>query len=381
MHLMERKIILFRLRSMEMGGVQKVLTEILKRLDKDKYDIHLLLNLLQGELLYEIPQEVKIHYLVKGKESFSKNKFMNFIQLIIRRLILLLYSNFPFLLKYKLGFIPDSEIAFMTSSLFELTNSPFKNSRKINWFHSDIRFFPKKMIGKIIKAMKKCDITIFVSKNTQKNLENYIGEPLSNGICIYNIFDQKLIKKKSEQEIHAGKFQTDKKTFISVGRLDYAKGYDILLDAHVELIKEGFKHTIIIVGGGFYFSMLKNKIAFENVAESFILVGQKENPYPYIRSADYYIQSSRYEAYPLAIGEALILNKPIISTDVGGIREMITHEETAYIIQPSKEELKEAIKIFLSDSSLIEKIKKNQKSIDFERQNRYSLQQLETLLN
>lgn len=378
---MKRKIILFRLRSMEMGGVQKVLIDILQRLDKDQYDLHLLLNLYQGELLHDIPSTVKIHYLAKGKEYFSANRVLNFIQLVFRRIILMFYFTFPIILMRKLSFVPDIEIAFMSANLPELIKSPFKKSKKINWFHSDIRFFPKKIAHRLIMLMNKSDITIFVSQTTQKNVEAYSKYSVSNGICIYNLFDYKSILLKAEQPIDNKIFKKSGKTFVSVGRLDYAKGYDLLLQAHAELIREGFMHTIIIIGSGYFYQKLKETIAYENIKSTFILAGQKENPYPYIKSADFYIQPSRYEAYPLSIGEALILNKPIICTDCGGVKEMISHKETGYIINFSKEEMKEAIKTFLSDSSLIRQIENNQQYLDFEIHNTQSLKKIENIFS
>lgn len=378
---MKRKIILFRLRSMEMGGVQKVLIDILKRLDKDKYDVHLLLNLFQGELLPEIPSEIKMHYLATGKEKLSGNKVIQFQQLLLRRIILSLYSLFPSLLKHKLHFTPDIEIAFMSANLPDLINSPFKKSKKINWFHSDIRFFPKKKAHQLIQLMKKSDTTVFVSKITQKNLEIFAGSPLPNAQYIYNLFDYKNILSMAEEPINNDLFKTEEKVFVSVGRLDYAKGYDVLLNAHTELLREGYQHRIIIIGDGYYYPLLRKKIARENMEKTFILAGQKENPYPYMAAADYYIQSSRYEAYPLAIGEALILNKPIISTDAGGIKEMITHEKTGYIVNFCKDELKQAITTFLSNPGLIENIKNNQRHIDVEKHNQRYYQKIEKLLS
>lgn len=377
---MKRKIILFRLRSMEMGGVQKALINILKCLNKDKYDIHLLLNLYQGELLNNIPPEIKTHYLVKGKEGFSKNKIMKVCQLVLRRTILGFYYLFPSLMKYKLNIVPDVEIAFMSANLSELIGSPFKRSKKINWFHSDIRFFPKKAAQKAIRLMEECDVTVFVSHTTQKNVETYAGHPIPNGLCIYNLFDYQLIRSKAAEVINNETFKKEGKVFVSVGRMDYAKGYDLLLDAHIELIKEGVEHTIIIVGDGYGRRELKEKIISTKVEETFILAGQKENPYPYIKAADYYIQSSRYEAYPLAIGEATILGKPIISTDVGGVREMIAHKETGYIVNFSKDELKNAIKTFLSEPALIDQLGKNLFNMDFSLHNQNAYQKIENIL-
>ena len=125
--------VLFRLRSLEMGGVQRVILDLLRNLPKDKFDITLMLNLYQGELVSEIPKDIKLITLAKGKEYFSKNKIINSLQLILRRIKLKFYAIFPSIIypeKY------DLEIAPSYTEFEMVLNSPNKNSRKIGWFHS-----------------------------------------------------------------------------------------------------------------------------------------------------------------------------------------------------------------------------------------------------
>ena len=76
--------VLFRHRSMEMGGVEKVLLSMLNNLDKDKFDIQLCLNLFQGELRNDIPKNIPFKTFAKGKEDFSSNSLVNKVQLAIR---------------------------------------------------------------------------------------------------------------------------------------------------------------------------------------------------------------------------------------------------------------------------------------------------------
>jgi glycosyltransferase involved in cell wall biosynthesis len=368
---------------MEMGGVQKVLLDLLNRLDQNKFEIHLLLNIYQGDLKKEIPKHVKLHYLVEGREELSEKKTILFIQLVLRRLNLIKYKYIPSLFKKRIGIIPDVEVAFMHANLQDIVNSPFTKSKKINWFHSDIRFFEsKKQANQTIKFMKQCDTTVFVSRTTQANVELYSKGSIANGICIYNIFDHQSILSKAKESIFDTKQLKGKKhIFVSTGRLVFQKGYDVLLDAHIELIRQGVEHYILIIGNGFDYKQLKKKIILENVEDSFILIGQKDNPYPYISGADYYIQPSRYEAYPLALGEALALNKPIISTDVGGVREMIIHNKTGLIVDFSIERLKDAMMVFINNRELVESIKENQKKISFKLHNQKIEQEILHILS
>jgi hypothetical protein len=92
----KRKIkVLFRLRSLEMGGVPRVILDLLRNLPKDKFDLTLMLNLYQGELIKEIPADIKLIVVEKGKEQMSSNLFFQKLQLLWRRLKLEVYDKFP----------------------------------------------------------------------------------------------------------------------------------------------------------------------------------------------------------------------------------------------------------------------------------------------
>ena len=108
---MEKKIhVVFHIRSMEIGGVQKVLLEYLKNSPKDIFDISLITSLYQGELLSEIPQHVRTYHIGQGREFLSQNPWIQKLQLILRRGKLFFYEKFPQLLYQKLHQKPDLEI-------------------------------------------------------------------------------------------------------------------------------------------------------------------------------------------------------------------------------------------------------------------------------
>nr|WP_315088585.1 glycosyltransferase [uncultured Chryseobacterium sp.] len=368
-----KKKVMFRIRSMHMGGVPKVLIDILKNIDKEKFEASVLLQINQGELLAEIPKDVKIASLAKGRSEMSSIKCIRFAQLVMRSLQLEIYKAFPHLIKNKLYEVPDIEIAITHSSLPDLIRSPFRNSKKVNWFHTDISWHHTKAYGKkIAKMMKKCDVTIFGSLHTKLTFEKFLDVKIYNGIHIHNTFDEKNVLEKSLLEITDIKnriIDPRKKTFISVGRLEYQKGYDLLIEVHKELVNEGYDHIIVVIGDGSQNINLNSKVKALKLEGSFYLLGNRNNPYPYIRKADYYIQPSRYESYPIALGETLILNKPIISTDVGGVSELLNHKKTAYLVNFDKHELKRAMKKFMNNLHLVEEIKNEQRKFNIKEYN------------
>ncbi|MCB4236002.1 hypothetical protein LDL59_15560 [Kaistella anthropi] len=85
--------LLFRHRSMEMGGVEKVMLSLLNNLDREKFDMTVLLNLNQGELRNEIPKHVRKIAVAKGKEDMSPHRLKQKAQLVMRRLALAYFEK------------------------------------------------------------------------------------------------------------------------------------------------------------------------------------------------------------------------------------------------------------------------------------------------
>lgn len=348
--------VLFRLRSMEMGGVQKVILDLLNNLSKDKFEFTLLLNLYQGELRKDIPKNVKLLYLTKGKEDFSKNPLLKKIQLAFRLLKLYLYKKFPsFQLKEKY----DIEVASSYSEYDMTLNSSNKNSKKIAWFHSEVTYERlRSKSWEYIKKMKKFDYVVFCANQIRNLIEEKYGITFSNSSVIYNAVHVDEIKKKAE-EYNVDYEKLKKPIFCSIGRLHSRKGYEILVNVHARLINENYIHSIVIVGDGEEMDRLKKQVIALKVEKTFKLLGTKLNPYPYLKAADYFVLPTKSEAYPLVINEALALEKPIISTRVGGIPEMINNNINGLLVNCNEEEIYQGIKKFIQNSKFVDDIKRN----------------------
>ena len=367
--------VLFRHRSMEMGGVEKVLLSMLNGLNKDKFEISLLLSLNQGELRDDIPKDIHFSYLVKGKEDFSKNPIINKIQLLWRRILLGFYTLFPsitYKLKTKNNF--DIEIATTYGVYEDILKSPIKKSKKIAWLHSDLTY-PTAQYA-ILKNLIKFDYIIYGALHTKNCNENAFKYNIPNSV-IYNTIDIKNVLSKSKFE--KIKFD-DYPVFISVGRLHYRKGYYNLLQIHKRLIDEGFNHSIILIGNGEDYSNLTLQANQLKVQNTFKLLGGKKNPYPYIKAADFFILPSESESYPLIIGETMVLKKPIISTNVGGISEMIDHEVNGLLTEIDETSIYNAMVRFLTDKNLVENIIENNKKAYLKFDNEKIYNQVENIL-
>ena len=355
--------ILFRLRSLEMGGVPRVVLDLLRNLPKDKFDFTLMLNLYQGELVSEIPKDIKLIVIEKGREQMSKNSFIQKMQLGLRRLKLEIFDKFPsvlYTLKVKEDF--DIEVSPGYAEFEMVLNSPNKKSRKIGWFHTDVSYdTDKERVMKRINLMKKFDWMIFGAGQTRQVIEDLYGVSYPKSSVIYNVIKLPEVRKKAEE------FQADfevRPTFVSIGRLHHRKGYAELMNIHKRLLDQNLLHSIAVIGGGNEMENLKNQAKELGVEKTFILLDSQKNPWPYVKSADYFVLPSKSESYPLTIGEVMGLHKPIISTNVGGIPEMIDDGKDGILVNFDEDEIFEAMKKFLTDPDLVMKITNGTKNAD-----------------
>ncbi|MGU9938966.1 glycosyltransferase [Empedobacter brevis] len=348
--------VLFRLRSLEMGGVPRVVLDLLRNLPKDKFDFTLMLNLYQGELIKDIPADIKLIVVEKGKEQMSSNLFIQKIQLVWRRLKLEIYDQFPSIL-YRLK-VPeryDIEVSPGYAEFDMVLDSPDKSSRKIGWFHTDVGYDKdKQRVLSRIEKMKRFDFMIFGSKQTRQVIDDLYQVTYPKSTVIYNVIKVDEVLKKAD--LFEYSYKTDFPVFSSMGRLHSRKGYHTLMKVHKQLLDDGFKHIIAVIGGGNEMENLMSQRKELNVEDSFLLLDSQTNPYPYIKASDYFILPTQSESYPLVIGEIMCMQKPIISTNVGGIAEMIEDGVDGVLINYDEQEMYDAMKSFMTDQDLIQKI-------------------------
>ena len=357
-----QKKILIRIGSLRHGGAEKVLATFLKNISPDKYEIDLLLNLYSGKYLSEIPGWINVLYLNQG-EMITTNRIQDIPQKAFRVVYQKLLRTFPHLL-YKFilkGKKYDIEFAANHGFRDEILNSPLRNSKKVVWIHNDLRKTEfHDYTDEEIRKFFGFDKILAISEQIQSDFENLARNDFEENkiVRIYNPIDAQEILKKSEETLKATTHDTQltihnaKPKFISIGTVFPQKGFDRLLKVHKKLIDEGFKHRVLILGDGYDFEnirKLKSELKIDETAE---MLGFTENPYPYLKQADFFILPSRYEGFPTVLTEALILNKPIIATDVSGVRELLDDGNLGLIVENSEQGIYEGMKKILENPGL-----------------------------
>lgn len=377
----KKKKILIRIGSLRHGGAEKVLVTFLKNLSPEKYEIDLLLNLYSGKYLKDVPSWINIYYLNKG-EMITTNRPQDIPQKAFRVIYQTILKKFPKLL-YKF-ILPnktyDIEFAAIHGMADEILNSPNKSSKKIVWIHNDLSNIPEYTESRLKEFYKFDQILVISEKINQMFLDLASSEEQKNKVVrIYNPIDVEEIKELAKQPCDIKKNNVP--TFVSIGTVFPQKGFDRLLRAHRRLLDEGCQHNVWIVGDGYDFPNIKKLLEELNVQETAKLIGFKENPYPYFVKADYYILSSRYEGYPTVLFEAMVLAKPIIATDVSGVREMLNDGELGYIIENDENAIYKGMKYFIENPSIAINYKQiiESKSLPFELRN--AVNSIEKYLN
>lgn len=346
------------------GGAEKVLVDILNKFDYEKYNVKLVLIENSGSRFESLNNNVKLEtiypYLV------FKNKFFQRVFNFYKYRSMKYFYNIIY--KIKVGMKNDVEIAFLEGEPTRFVSKSLnKNSKKIAWVHTDLeKCRPSNINEQDRNIYKKFDEVVCVS-NSSKNVFDKIYNDINvNSKVIYNFIDNNKINELANEK---KELDFKNKTIIGIGRLTYIKRFDLLIKAHRKVIDIGINHDLVIVGEGEEKESLFNLAKELKVEKTVRFLGFKQNPYPYIKSADVFIMASEFEGFSLVIAEAASLNKAIISTDNGGGSELLNYGECGIIInRDDVDSLSKEIYSVLKDDKLRIKLenKSLQRSKDFD---------------
>lgn len=337
--------------SLAIGGMEKVLINLVNSISEEKYDITI-------KTIYDnFEMAGNLNSNIKYSSFYKSSKIKKFDYIKVRAYTFMLKKFSPKIL-YKLLVKGkyDTEIAFFRgASIKIISGSNNNNSNKIAWVHNDFT----KCTGifdwfnneeKTKNAYKKFNKIVCVSQYAKEKFIERMGIK-ENVIVRYNINLTDDIKNKAEEKIEE-KFNKNTFKVCSVGRLVEAKGYDRLLKIHKRLIDEGLKHDLMIVGDGPDKEKLINYINDNNLNNSIYLLGSKSNPYKYIKNSDLFVCSSRWEGFSTVISEAVILEKPVLTTRVSGTEELFLNSEYGLITENNEESLYKGLKDILTNKKL-----------------------------
>ena len=333
------KRVVFGITDLSIGGAEKTLVDLCNALC-NLYEITIFTIYGQGKLEKELNNKIKLI-------SLYNSSYAN-LKLIHRRLISLkLFFMRKFIYKKNIQNKFDVEVAFLEGPITQLFSIKNKKIKKVAWIHTDISLiFGTGIKAKFKKILNKKIYTnynnlIFVSQNSLDMFNKTYGINKNNQV-IHNYINIDKIIEMSNEEISFS-FDSSSINFLSVCRLVPSKAIDRLVRIHSQLLNDGFYHKMYIIGDGPEQNRLINLIKDLKVDDSFILLGAKTNPYPYMKICDYFCLLSHYEGFPMVLLEAKALNKTIIITNTSS-QETIDDYNSKIILENSTQAIYEGLK-------------------------------------
>jgi glycosyltransferase involved in cell wall biosynthesis len=347
---MSKRSLLFIVPSLNGGGAERTLINLLQKIDYSNYKIDLISILNKGPYLKQIPSDVRL-YTALNNEFFYK--FLSFLHRKFKLPIVFKY----FLPKSLQNKKYDIAISYLDSNFTDLLFFQKGAKKRYAWVHASYK--SHRNFGKYYKSKKRRDYLIkqrygrldgivFVSNEAKKEFIETFGD-FKNTRVVYNLINRKEVLKKSE----ALEYKNDRFCFVAAGSLLPVKGFDRLIRATRLVFDQEKNFKVIILGKGPEQAKLLKLIrdlGLENVVE---LMGFQENPYPLIRHSDVFVMSSISEALPTVLCEAMILGKPTLVTNCSGCREIVDSGQYGLMVEQDDTSLAEKMLNYLENPPLI----------------------------
>jgi len=359
----KKKILIFS-HAMELGGAERALIALLRSLDYQEYEADLFLMRHQGELMDHIPSEVnllpqKLRYaclavpmlqVLKKKQlgvlwgrvngKLKAARFVEMHGLKADNSVALEYSH-----KYTCRYMPsvsdkvyDVAISFLTPHYFVAEKVQAK--KKIAWIHTDYSYMDVDVCSEE-KMWGVYDHIASISDECSKGFVSKFPRLASKIVRVDNRVSVDFIREQAEVFSVTEEMPRDGSVrLLSVGRFCNAKNFDNVPDICRRLNEivqsdpacAGRDVKWYLIGFGSDEGLIRQRIQEAGMEEYVRILGKKDNPYPYMKECDLYVQPSRYEGNCVCVHEALALGKMVVITNYATSGSQFREDEEGVIV-------------------------------------------------
>ncbi len=383
---MKKKIFIFS-HAMEIGGAERALLGLLNSIDYSKYDVDLFLLKHSGELMPLIPKQVNLLSEILQYSAIMKPMVLALkegqIKVVLGRLcgklkaklydikhtlnrsaVAIEYSH-----KHTVKYLPkvnnehyDIAISFLTPHY--IVSEKVNADKKIAWIHTDYSTIELDVKSELAMWSKFDNIVSISDDVTRAFLSTFPS--LENKIVkIENILSKDFIEEQADLFNVKNEMTDDSVKLLSIGRFCEAKNFDNVPEIASIIKSKGIDFRWYIIGYGADENLIKLKIAQYNMEDTVIILGKKENPYPYIKACDIYVQPSRYEGKCVAVREAQILKKPVIITNYASSKSQLQDGFDGVIVPMDNQGCANEIVKIIDDKDLQNQLIENTKKTDY----------------
>ena len=372
-----KKTMLIVSHALELGGAERALVGLLDALDPNQWDIDLFLLRHEGELMGHIPTHVRLLLSIPAytvlarpmKDTLKEGHILLTCARLAGKIaarnydkkhsftdsqVSLDYSHkFTYRLMPKIQ--PDKEydlaVSFLTPHYICAHNVRAK--KKIAWIHTD---YSRVQVNREseLAMWNQYDYIASISNAVTESFLGTFPELKGKIVLIENILPEKLIRSQAEAFSAEAEMPPKGIHLLSIGRYCTAKNFDNVPDICARLLQCGLDVYWYIIGFGGDEALIRQRIKEAGMEGRVIMLGKKDNPYPYIKACDLYVQPSRYEGNCVTVHEAQMLAKPVVITRYATSASQLEEEVDGIIVPMDNEGCAEGIAALLRD---LEKMK------------------------
>lgn len=333
-----KKKLLIASHALVLGGAERALLGLLESLDTEVWDVDLFLMRHEGELISMIPDHIRLlpaipAYTVLArpmKDTLKEGHLLLTTARLVGKVAAKAYSRkrgytesivgLEYSHKFTCPFMPniqpdqeyDLAVSFLTPHYF--VAEKVRARKKIAWIHTD--YTQVQLNVESETAMWSAyDYIASISDAVTESFLQVFPSLKDRIVLIENILPEKLIRRQAEEFDASVEMPPEGTRLLSIGRFCYQKNFDNVPDICKRLLAQGLDVKWYLIGFGGDEELIRQKIREAGMEKRVILLGKRDNPYPYIKACDVYIQPSRYEGKAVTVREAQMLCKSVIITN------------------------------------------------------------------
>lgn len=363
---------------MELGGIERSLLGLLDSIDYNEYNVDLFLYAHHGPLMYLInenvnvlPEEKELAFLRESFATKLKNRafysaYMRCKEAVISKFTHINHDEmWAEIMRKKVKPIKKHyDLALGFFRPFDLIDEKVYADIKVGWMHTDYSSAGEDL-ELLRKDYAKMDYIVGVSDQTARTFIELFPELESKVIISENILSESFIKSEADKLDVSNEMNNSCVKLLSIGRFCEAKNFDNVPEIASIIKSKGVDFKWYIIGYGADENLIKSKIAQYNMEDTVIILGKKENPYPYVKACDIYVQPSRYEGKCVAVREAQILNKPVIITNYASSKSQLQDGFDGVIVPMDNQGCADGIVKVIDDKDLQNQLIENTKKTDY----------------
>lgn len=340
--------------TLQSGGVSKSIVNLLNVMDRTTYDVHLLLLDRVGDILSPyLPSDITVHVnreienLHRGLRGVRALLFTGHLLLAFGSLLRMLMSKISrawagrwlaYLMPRFTDLTFDLIIDYGGQQQLYYMVDKLDGKKKITFFHNDYSKWPYYYAADRL-YYPKVDQILSISQTCVDVLKAYFPDCKDKISVMQNISSPVLITKQANENVD---LPIAPLLLVSLGHIMRRKGTDFSIDAAKILQEKGVEFKWMLVGKVVEKDLIR-RIEQEGLADRFVVLGIRSNPYPYIKAADIYVHPARFEGKSIALDEAKILCKPIVVTNFSTVNDQFEDRVNASICEMNGGALADAI--------------------------------------